>query len=105
MPFTDEKGFQVEIGEPRTVVKEVTGVSTASVDVEISGLVGVEEVVDVRVDNEEVNEGADLAAESNGISGNTVTVQFYNGDSGGGIDAASDGDVSDVAVQVTASGF
>jgi hypothetical protein len=105
MPFSNEEGFQVEIGELRTATETVSGVGTANVGVEVSDLVSVEEVVDVRVDGEEVNEGSDLAAESTSITDNTVTVQFYNGDGSNGIDTASDGDVSDVAVQVTASGY
>lgn len=105
MPFIDDNGFEIPKGAARTDERTVEGVGTATVDVDVQGLISVEEVIDVSINGEEVDESEDLTAESTSIDGNTVSVQVYTGDGTSGIDTAVDDDVTDATVTVTASGY
>lgn len=105
MPFINDDGFRVPKGARRTDERTVTSVGTATVDVDVEGLVAVEGVVDVSINDEQVDESGNLTAEESSISGNTVSVQVFSGDGSGGISAAADGDVTDATITVTAAGY
>jgi len=105
MPFTDNAGRQVEKGQQVTDERTITGVGVAQPSIDMTGLVNVNSVVDVRLNDEEVDEANDNAAEVASISGNTVNIQVYHANGAGDMSTAVDGDVRSASLTVVAEGY
>jgi len=105
MPFTDNAGRRVEKGAQVTDERTVTGVGVAQPSIDMTGLTSVENVVDVRLNDEEVDEANDNAAEVASISGNTVSVQVYHANGTDDLSTAVDGDVTSASLTVVAEGY
>jgi hypothetical protein len=115
MPFVDIDGDKVEKG---ALIKDERSTTLSgdvdTTDIDMTGLVSVDEVVNVDYNTEEVDETNNITAEiadpSSDISGNTVTVTFYTGDTAGAIVPTSNGDAQNTTsdgdtVTVTAEGY
>jgi len=105
MPFVDSSGIEVEKGVSVTDERTITGVGVAQPSIDMTGLVSVDSVVDVRLNDEEVDEANDNAAEVASISGNTVNVQVYHANGSDDLSTAADGDVSSASLTVVAEGY